>query len=277
MDTIGDSFETTPPPYGPPNPSNCKQCGAVHNTVWNPFRGEWMDKGICDDCLEEREREQRQQEWDETFEQRYDRVGLTRLQRRNIKQLDKIHPWLERWVTKCHPQDVESHWGIYLHGGVGTGKTTQAGAAARRFLEYWVAEQHRHVSARFAHVVNLLEQEKESYGSKKVDPPDWHALKTCDLLILDDVGQERGTDFSGEKIASLIEHRYSEMKLTCFVSNVSLNDLSPDTDIDGSVSVKHSNYGERVTSRIYEMIGGTTEGRLAELEFTTKYRTGGSS
>ena len=62
-------------------------------------------------------------------------------------------------------------------------------------------------------------------------------IDQCDLLILDDIGVERGTPWTQERLYDLLNTRYNECKCTIFTSN-----LGP-TEIEDKL-------GTRIASRI---------------------------
>ena len=60
------------------------------------------------------------------------------------------------------------------------------------------------------------------------------------LLIIDDLGVEKATDWVAETFYKLFDKRYEEMRITVFTSNLSLGDLS-------------EKISDRLSSRIAEM------------------------
>lgn len=65
------------------------------------------------------------------------------------------------------------------------------------------------------------------------------------LLVLDDLGESKATDWAYETLKSVIGERYNNRKPTIFTSNRSLPELRA-----------AGLYDERITSRIFEMCGG---------------------
>ena len=109
----------------------------------------------------------------------------------------------------------EKKW-LYLFGGPGTGKT-YTGILAALFAI---------VSGRTALYVNtpdLLEAMRPGHDE---DGKQWmNMCKRADLLILDDIGQEKGSEWVSERLYLVINNRYREGKNTVFTSNFSLEDL----------------------------------------------------
>jgi DNA replication protein DnaC len=309
---ILDDFGDKPRPDGPAETSTCDRCGVEKTGLWSPFSGTWVHPRFCSTCEQADKDHVDALELNARFTRAYEAADIKKKVRRDAEKLrhkepdltqeqwvrlgisdeaaaqrgiDKltagelgfemcIHPILYRWATNRHPRDIENYWGFYLYGPTGTGKSSQAAAAIKLFLRHWITGKGESFSARYIHALDVLEQEKDSFDNEDVDAPDWHAFKTCDLLVIDDIGTERGTKHNGQKIASVINHRYDDFKMTIFTSNLSLSELGPKTNqYTGKVEVRHNTYDARITDRIGEMIGSMIDGNLAEIHLTEKFRT----
>lgn len=124
--------------------------------------------------------------------------------------------------------------GLYLFSETkGSGKTRMAVSIANELI-------HKHnIMVKFATSMQIINEIKSSWNkenniseSKLLDH-----LVTAEVLIIDDFGTERATDWIGEKFYSIVNGRYVDKKITLFTSNMSLNDLK---------------YDERITNRIKE-------------------------
>lgn len=106
--------------------------------------------------------------------------------------------------------------GIVLCGDVGRGKTGAAIGAMRYFHE-------QGASVRFQSVQELLSTLKETFDGKEQVPDTNKPMaraKRAGVLVLDDLGAERMTDFSVDTIDELIRHRYEHMRPTVITSNL---------------------------------------------------------
>ena len=106
--------------------------------------------------------------------------------------------------------------GSYIFGEPGTGKTYAAAAAVRLALKSGL-------TAKMITAKRLLDAIKEGY-----DANDSYALEdaeTVQLLVLDDLGAERPTDWAIETLSSLIDTRYSTDHPTIITSNYRLGEL----------------------------------------------------
>jgi DNA replication protein DnaC len=130
---------------------------------------------------------------------------------------------LRRWT----PTDGT---GLFLRGGVGSGKTYTACAILKD-----EAMRTRKLGM-FANVTKLLDAIRDSYSA---GPDPLPTLADTTLLVLDDVGVERVSEWAQERFYLLVNERYNAMRSTIYTSNIGLEDVA-------------RLYGERVASRIAE-------------------------
>jgi len=124
-------------------------------------------------------------------------------------------------VSKLQP--VGSY---YMHGPVGTGKTLWA---AWMFLEAckqrWLAGQAMDVyftkSTEFFHTIKGFYMEPTGGELAYIN-----TLSDCYLLIMDDFGTERPSDWAISLLYLLIDRRYENDGLTIFTSNLSLEEAA---------------------------------------------------
>lgn len=136
---------------------------------------------------------------------------------------------------------IDSRKGLYIYGDIGTGKTHIAWAMKKyydrpdevRYLRIW-------------NVVDLMHEIKADFdrepSDKRHPEADITGPDSKYMLILDDIGAEKATDFVAETIYRIINHRYIHMLPTIFTSNLRIQELA-------------DRIGERSASRIVEMCG----------------------
>lgn len=102
---------------------------------------------------------------------------------------------------------------VLLLGGVGTGKTHAAVAMARRRFEGGA-------DVLFAPAVELLDDLRPNGPEGTMD-------RACsvDVLVLDDLGSERPTDWTGERLYRLVNRRWLEERPTLVTANLSAEAL----------------------------------------------------
>lgn len=106
---------------------------------------------------------------------------------------------------------------LYIYGNYGTGKTHLAAAIANEAI----AIGKQVVYTRFG---ELCRDVKRAYESKAKEGEDniLRKYKTCFLLVLDDLGKEKITDWSLALLFELIDSRYRDMLPTVITANYSV-------------------------------------------------------
>lgn len=121
--------------------------------------------------------------------------------------------------------------GTYLWGSPGTGKTYAAACALRLWLEAGYP-------GKLFTAKGLADFVKEGY-SEGYDA--LRRVKSYGLLVIDDLGAERATDWSRELFEDLIDHRLTAGTPTIVTSNHRIGQLR---DLWGGVE------GQRIASRL---------------------------
>lgn len=140
-----------------------------------------------------------------------------------------IHGWdVAKRFAENFPNDGK---GVMFLGGVGRGKTHLAGAIAR-----YVIENH-HVPVMFKSYATLLDDIRRNLDEDKKE-----IQRICDtpLLVIDDLGQEKQTEWKEETTFKIINSRYETLSPVVITSNCTVMEL-------------RDNVGEAVFSRLYEM------------------------
>lgn len=107
--------------------------------------------------------------------------------------------------------------GLLIYGPVGTGKSYTAACIANTLIEKLVPV----VMTSFVRIMQMASTYKESEYLNMLD--------NAKLLILDDLGAERNTDYALEKVYNVIDSRSRVAKPMILTTNLELNDmLNPD-------------------------------------------------
>lgn len=140
---------------------------------------------------------------------------------------------LSRRYADGFDEMVERNQGLLFWGDVGTGKTFSAACIANALLE-------RRIPVVMTSFVKLL----ESVQTFKEDEEKLLSrLNRAKLLIIDDLGAERSTDFALEKVYNIIDSRYRARLPMILTTNLNLEEMKQVTDIRYS----------RIYDRIFEV------------------------
>ncbi|MFD9816570.1 ATP-binding protein [Streptomyces sp. NPDC059080] len=122
---------------------------------------------------------------------------------------------------------------LLMAGVVGAGKTHQAYGAVRRLVQSGVGVRWRATTA-----ADLYADLRPRAG---VDSErELAAVSRCPVLILDDLGAAKATEWTEEVTYRLINRRYNHMLPTLITTNLRISDL-------------RTHLGDRVTSRLAQM------------------------
>ena len=137
---------------------------------------------------------------------------------------------------------------LTLLGTPGTGKTHLALALGWDFLE-------QGKTVLYYHVIGLLNELRDGY--KRSGENDFYHIisfaRNCSLLILDDLGAEKETEWATEQLDYIIDSRYEDCKPLIVTTNLARDQLPP-----------------RIMDRL-------TEGTLVQLRGESHRRKGGKA
>lgn len=111
--------------------------------------------------------------------------------------------------------------GLLLYGTVGTGKTYYAACIANALLD----EGHRVLMTNFAQLTNTIQGMFE--GKQEFI----NSLNSYSLLIIDDLGAERTTEYMQEMVFNIIDSRYRAGKPMIITTNLTLKEITKAQDI----------------------------------------------
>lgn len=114
----------------------------------------------------------------------------------------------------------ESSTGLLMYGSPGTGKTFAAACIANELMQ-------RGVPVMVTSIVKLTSGSNFSDGLQEI----LAKMKSAHLLVLDDLGTERNTDFKAEQIFDVINSRYASKRPMIITTNVSLDAMKTESDL----------------------------------------------
>ena len=118
--------------------------------------------------------------------------------------------YVEQWQTMR-----SENLGLLLWGGVGTGKSFLAGCIANALME-------QEVPVRMTNFARILNELNSSFSGRN-DIVD--RLCCYPLLIIDDFGMERGTEYALEQVYNIVDSRYRSQKPLIVTTNLTLDEI----------------------------------------------------
>lgn len=128
--------------------------------------------------------------------------------------------------------------GLYIHGGIGVGKSHLAALAAWNWCSH-----NKTNKAEFINFPSLLFELQSNFNNKEEPGENEFIISSLietELLVLDDVGSEKISSWSKDMLYLLVNGRYEAMKPIIITTNLNPKELS-------------KNVGERIVNRLCEM------------------------
>ena len=163
---------------------------------------------------------------------------------RNPAPMRTLRRYAERWDA-VRSENI----GLLLYGGVGTGKSYGAACIANYLIERKTPVCMVNLSSVLNSIGGYQSEEKNSFIADLMRYP---------LLILDDVGMERQTEYALEQVFNVIDARYRSGMPLIITTNLSLAELKDPKSRDHA----------RIYDRILEMcqpVNFGNQGRRADL------------
>ena len=220
-------------------------CGKCHTNKEKKIQlaGEYVTvRCICKCESEERERIQKQKDYEEEM-RRIERLKVASLMDAKLKSAtlktftqkednQKLYTIVKNYVDNFETF-YKSNRGLLFWGTVGTGKSYAAACKANELKN----RKTPVVMTSFVKVLQVIQDNTEN------ETEFVNRLCAARLLIIDDLGTERNTDYALEKVYNVIDSRYRTGKPLILTTNLNLQDMQMTQDI---------RY-QRIYDRIFEM------------------------
>lgn len=208
--------------------TSCKTHGEFIGKFYS-ISGDKKYGGACGECLkvaDRKEQEAKDKEEKGRAEARKIRVReKAGISKRNIFKTFDDYICKNEGQSKAKNDCVKfaesfpSDKSLIMVGGVGTGKTLLASAILDSLADNYRCE--------IIKVIDVVRELKATWSKGAVDTEE-NLIKyysNLDLLILDEVGSQFGSDTEKLFIFDIIDGRYQEMKQTILISNLDINGI----------------------------------------------------
>ncbi len=126
---------------------------------------------------------------------------------------------LRRWLVD------PAAWSLFLHGDAGTGKTYSAYALSGAYFLRVLPE--RPWPPRFESVPHLVVKlQREAVKDDIADTTYEHLRGHDGILVLDDLGAEKTTEFVAQQLYSILNEREAYYRKTVITSNLNLQQVA---------------------------------------------------
>lgn len=155
----------------------------------------------------------------------------------NKKVFDNLKNYSEKLVNGIEKK------GLILAGNNGVGKTHLACSIANKLIE-------NGIPVIYGTLINLLAELRNSYDTEN-NISEMEIIKlyeNVDLLIIDDLGKEKPSEWGLEKLFTIINSRYENNLPVIITTNYNQNTLLERLSLNGEIETARS-----IISRLYEM------------------------
>ncbi len=132
--------------------------------------------------------------------------------------------------------------GLFIVGNCGVGKSHLAYAVANALIE-------RNTSVICMTMIDLLLKIKSSFQTKEqTEEQILKIYEDCSLLVIDDLGKEKPTEWALQMIYTIIDRRYNALKPIIITTNYGATELIQRFTVGGDSST-----GTAIVDRLFEM------------------------
>ncbi|MBT9153242.1 MAG: DNA replication protein DnaC [Firmicutes bacterium] len=156
------------------------------------------------------------------------KAGLSPMFENAALETFEHRPGTEDMVEAALAFDMTS--GLFIMGSYGAGKSHIAAAICNRMLQ-------QEYTCRYANVPETLAKIRATYDGYGSESRILDELITVNLLVLDDMGAEKPTEWVADRLYTVIDSRYRHMRPTIYTTNLNLDELA-------------ARVGERIVDRV---------------------------
>lgn len=168
----------------------------------------------------------------------YYQCGMPKIYQYKKKMLvekadEKVYTAIKAYINNIE-ENVQQGSGLFLYGNTGTGKTALACMAMNYYFRKMAFRSNADCLGVFLHVPTFLEDYRKSYGNNDYKFEELlDNLLTADMVIFDDIGSEKPSEWVRERLLTIIDSRVGDGLCNIFTSNLTLKRLES-TELLGS-------------------------------------------
>ena len=147
----------------------------------------------------------------------------------------KIYNNIKEYADNFDRHYKEGNW-LIMSGDYGLGKTHLALATARKAVKTFAKEylkKHPHTltyigdsKIQFLSSSEMIQNIRDSYDSDNINEQElMSGYKNTPLIIIDDLGTEKASEWQKEKMYMILDYRYRQLKPTIITTNLGSGEL----------------------------------------------------
>lgn len=240
---------------------HCRKCGGYRQTVLPaPFGNGYLMPHCACPCQAEATRQRAEAE-----KQKMRMESITRRRTQGLQDhylydytfandnglnplMKKARAYVEHW-----DEAYRGNTGLLLFGDVGTGKSFFAGCIANALID-------RDIPVLMTNFPTILNRLTGMLSSDRVDFI--ASLAEYDLLVIDDLGVERSTEYAMEQMFTVIDCRYRSRKPMIITTNLRLDEVRNPPDL------AHARIYDRILERCAPVLFSGRNFRAEKAEAT---------
>lgn len=203
--------------FDEPDSVICPWCGRELEALGVVLYGQvrWISHRRCgcegEACREREEHDEARRKTEEAMARRVAASGV----KDRFKDACTSIPAIVSYLDGCTDN---AGAGLFIHGGVGSGKTHAATALTRALV-------YAGYSVILCTTISMLDSIQDAYGRGHASGDGTGRFMACDILVLDDMGKENGSGWAINTIFQVVNARYESMRPTVVTSQYGLDAL----------------------------------------------------